>query len=98
VSSTDRNAQERVAAYYESCLRELIEHVSVALDRYRTEGDAEQMDSALHQYHRATRELWKFCWVGGGRTHLELVAGLIADSAAPPDWWHRGAPRRPERE
>jgi hypothetical protein len=97
VSSTHRNAHEHVAAYYESCLRELLEHVSVALDRYRTDCDAEQMDSALHQYHRATRELWKFCWARGG-SHLELVAGLITDSVAPTDWWQRGVPRRRERE
>ena len=95
--STHREAQERVAAYYESCLHELIEHVSVALDRYRTDGDAEQMDSALHQYHRATRELWKFCWAVGG-SHVEQVARLIDDPAPPPDWWQRGMPRRPNRD
>jgi hypothetical protein len=98
VNSTHRNAQERVAAYYESCLHELIEHVGIALDRYRTDGDAEQMDSALHQYHRATRELWKFCSVGGGGSRLEQVARLIDDPAAPPDWWQRGAPRRSARD
>lgn len=96
VSSTYRDAQERVAAYYESCLRELIEHVAVALEGYRTDRAAEQMDSALHQYHRATRELWKFCWARGG-SHLEFVAGLIEDPAAQPDWWQLGLPRRPER-
>ena len=97
MSSTRRNAQERVAAYYESCLRELIGHVEIALDRYRTDGDAEQMDTALYQYHRAARELWKFCWAGGGgRSQLEFVASLIDDSGAPPDWWQRGTPRRPE--
>ena len=84
--------------YYESCLRELIGHVGIALDRYRTDGDAEQMDTALYQYHRAARELWKFCWVGGGGSHLEFVASLIDDSAPPVDWWQRGTPGRPERD
>jgi hypothetical protein len=98
VSSTRRTAQEHVAAYHESCLRELIEHVSVALDRYRTDGDADQMDSDLYQYHRAARELWKFCWAAGGGSQTEFVAGLIDDSAAPLDWWQHGMPRRPERD
>jgi hypothetical protein len=98
VNSTHRHAQERVAGYYESCLRELIGHVGIALDRYRTDGDAEQMDTALYQYHRAARELWKFCWAGGGGSHLEFVASLIDDSAPPVDWWQRGTPRRPERD
>ena len=65
VSSTRRTAQEHVAAYYEACQRGLIEHVDIALDRYHTDGGAEQMDAALYQYHRAARELWKFCWAGG---------------------------------
>jgi hypothetical protein len=94
VSSTRRNVQEHVAGYYESCLRDLIEHVAIALDRNRADGDTEQTNTALYQYHRATRELWKFCWAGG-RSHLEFVASLIDDSAAPVDWWQRGAPRPP---
>jgi hypothetical protein len=98
VSSTHRKAQERVGGYYESCLRELISHVGIALDRYRTDGDAEQMDTALYRYHRAARELWKFCWADGGGSHLEFVASLIDDPAPPVDWWQRGTPRRPERD
>jgi hypothetical protein len=89
------NAQERVARYYESCLRELIEHVGITLDRYRADVDVEQMNAALYQYHRAAHELWKFCWAGRGASHLEFVASLIDDSAAPVDWWQRGMPRRP---
>jgi hypothetical protein len=98
VSSTRRGAQARVAAYYEACLRELIEHVAIALDHYRTAGDAEQMNTALYQYHRAARELWKFCWAEGGGSQLEFVASLIDDPAPPVDWWQRGAPRRPKRD
>jgi hypothetical protein len=99
VSRTHRNAQERVAGYYESCLRELIGHVDIALDRYRTDGDAEQMDTDLYQYHRAARELWKFCFAGGGGgSQLEFVASLIDDSAPPLDWRQRGTPRRSERD
>ena len=98
MSSTHRKAHERVGGYYESCLRELISHVGIALDRYRTDGDAEQMDTALYQYHRAARELWKFCWADGGGSHLEFVASLIDDPAPPVDWWQRGTPRRAERD
>ncbi len=98
MSSTRRDAQKRVAAYYESCLRELIEHVGIALDHYRTDSDAEQMNTALYQYHRAARELWKFCWLDGGGSQLEFIASLIDDPAPPVDWWQRGTPRRPKRD
>jgi hypothetical protein len=54
VSSAGRNAHEHVAAYYESCLREPIEHSGAALDSCRTDGDVAQMDSAAYQYHWAT--------------------------------------------
>ncbi|HEY5050365.1 MAG TPA: hypothetical protein VII50_05655 [Acidothermaceae bacterium] len=97
MSSTRPPAQERVAAYYESCLRGLIEHVGIAMDQYRADGDAEQMNTALYQYHRAARELWKFCWLDGGGSQLEFIASLIDASAPAVDWWQRGAPRRPKR-
>jgi hypothetical protein len=61
------------------------------------EVDVFAVDETIHRYHRAAGELWKFCWAGGGREHLELVASLIDDGPTPgnaPDWWARGAPRR----
>ena len=48
------------------------------------------MNTGLCQYHRAARELWKFCWAGG-----EFVASLTDDPAAPVDWRQRGTPRLP---
>jgi hypothetical protein len=54
--------------------------------------------SKLHVIHRAARELWKFCWAGGGGSQTEFLADLIDDSAAPLDWWRRGTPRRPKRD
>jgi hypothetical protein len=30
--------------------------------------DAFADDEVIHQYHRAARELWKFCWIPGGAT------------------------------
>jgi hypothetical protein len=92
-----REAQERVAAYYESCLSELINQVGSELDRYRVgESDVAEMDAVLFQYHRSARELWKFCWAGGG-SQIEWIAQLINDTAEPVDWWQRGAPRRADR-
>ena len=72
-----RAARERVAAYHEARLAELIEHITAAIDRYRTgEIDAYVVDETIHHYHRAARELWKFCWSGGGGTHIEVIAHL----------------------
>jgi hypothetical protein len=61
------------------------------------EVDVFAVDETIHRYHRAAGELWKFCWAGGGREHLERVASLLDDGPTPrnaPDWWARGAPRR----
>jgi hypothetical protein len=55
MSSAYRKAQEHVAAYYESNLRGLIEHVGAALDRHRVDGDAERMDSARAHLLRRRR-------------------------------------------
>lgn len=56
-------------------MAKLIEPIAAALDRYRAgEIDVYAFDETIHHYHRATRELWKFCWSGGGGTHTELVA------------------------
>jgi hypothetical protein len=91
-------ARDRVAAYHQACLAELVNRVGAVVDEYRA-GQVEVygVDETIHQYHRAAGELWKFCWAGGGREHLELVASLIEDQTTrgnTPDWWARGAPRR----
>jgi len=40
-------------------------------------------------------DIWKFCWSGGGGTHIELIAHLLdrmdADGEAI-DWWERATP------
>ena len=70
-------ARKAVSDYHEAQLGELIEHVAMAIDRYRTgEVDAYTVDETIHHYHRAARELWKFCWSGGG-THLEMIAAIL---------------------
>ena len=73
-----RATSERVAAYHEARLGELIEYITAAIDRYRAgEIDAYTVDETIHHYHRAARELWKFCWSGGGGTHIEIIAHVL---------------------
>ena len=93
-----RAAHERVSAYHQAQLAELLSHAGAVIDRYRAgEIDAYAMDETIHHYHRAAAELWKFCFARGGGTHAEFTAGLLdrmtADAEAI-DWWERGTPRR----
>ena len=92
-----RQARERVAAYHEACLGQLVAHVANVLDGYRAgELDAYAVDETIHHYHRAAGQLWKFCWASGSSAHLELIARLIDEQTAngeTPDWWQDGAPR-----
>jgi len=93
-----RAARERVNAYHQAQLAELLTHVAPAIDRYRIgEIDAYAVDETIHHYHRAAAELWKFCFARGGGTHAEFIADLLdrmtADADAI-DWWERAIPRR----
>jgi hypothetical protein len=93
-----RAARERVSAYHQAQLAELLSHVGAAIDRYRTgEIDAYTVDETIHHYHRSAAELWKFCFARGGGTHAEFIADLLdrmtADAEAI-DWWERATPRR----
>ena len=93
-----RAARERVAAYHEARLGELIEYIADAIDRYRAgDIDAYAVDETIHHYHRAVRELWKFCWSNGGGPHIEMIAHILDRMAADGetiDWWERAAPRQ----
>ncbi len=86
-----RAARERVSAYHQSQLAELLSHVGAAIDRYRAgETDAYTVDETIHHYHRAAGELWKFCFSRGGGTHAEFTAGLLDHMTAGTetiDWW-----------
>jgi len=99
-ANTSRANAKRVAAYHEARLAELIEHITAALDRYRTgEIDAYAIDETIHHYHRAARELWKFCWSGGGGTHIDLIAHLLDQMATDGEtinWWEQVTPRQRE--
>jgi thiamine pyrophosphate-dependent acetolactate synthase large subunit-like protein len=93
-----RAARERVSAYHQAQLADLLSYVEAAIDRYRTgEIDAYAVDETIHHYHRAAAELWKFCFARSGGTHAEFIADLLdrmtADTEAI-DWWERETPRR----
>ena len=86
----DRAARESVAAYHEASMTELARHVSEAIDRFRAgELDVFGLDRVIHQYHRASTEVWKFCSLDDA----EFTADVIARGTRP-DWWERGAPKR----
>jgi hypothetical protein len=71
-------AHERVSAYHEAQLGELIQHVHDAVERYRAgEVDAFETDQVIFQYSRSAKELWKFC----NLTDVEFTASLIEDGA-----------------
>ena len=78
-----------VAAYHEAALAELVVHVAVAIDAFRSSDlDAFDVDRMLLQYFRAAKELWKFC----NMADIEWTANLMREPSI--DWWERGAPRR----
>lgn len=55
-------ARDRVAAYHEASLVELVQHVCAAVDEFQAGSlDVAGLDKVIHQYHRASQELWKFC-------------------------------------
>jgi len=95
-----RAAKNAVAGYHEARLRELIEYIAVAIDRYRaSEIDAYTVDETIHHYHRAAHELWKFCWSGGGGTHIEMIAHVLdrmTTDGETINWWERVTPRQPD--
>jgi hypothetical protein len=96
-----RAAQALVATYYEARLAELLEHVGEALDAYRGgDLDAFAVDEVIHRYSKATRELWKFCWIGGSGAALEVVARSLermTSEGEQIDWWEKAAPSRGRR-
>ena len=97
-SKRERQADRAlVAGYHEARLGELLERIAEAVDRFRAgELDAFAVDEVIHQYHRAARELWKFCWLGGSGAGVELTARALrdlADQGERTDWWQLGAPR-----
>lgn len=91
-----RAARELVAAYHEARLDELVARVAEAVDRHRAgELDAFEVDQVIHHYHRAARELWKFCQITG--VQAEVTAYTItrmSEQGETIDWWQQTSPRR----
>jgi hypothetical protein len=93
-----RVARALVATYHEAELAGLVEHVAEAIERYRTgELDVHDVDEVIHHYHKATQELWKFCFRGGSGAYAETVATTLEYLTAEgerPDWWAAAERRR----
>jgi hypothetical protein len=80
-----RAAREKVAAYHEARLGELVEHVERAVAAFRAgELNAFEVDAVIHRYHRAARRLWVFCDQSGAQD--ESTGG----SAVSQGWAGRG--------
>ena len=76
--------RELVAAYHEAQLAELLGHVAEAVDRFRAgEVDAFAVDDLIHQYKQAARELWKFCWLAGAGSGVELTVRVLRRHVRP---------------
>jgi hypothetical protein len=86
-----RVAQALVATYHEAELAGLVEHVAEAIERYRAaELDVHDVDEVIRRHHKATQELWKFCFRGGSGAYAETVAATLEHLTAEgerPDWW-----------
>jgi hypothetical protein len=91
-----RADQALVATYHQARLADLLEHLREGFAEYDAGRiDAFQLDDIIHQYKRATIELWKFCVVSGSR--LEFVARTLErwrEDKEETDWWERAAPQR----
>lgn len=91
-----RAARERVRAYYEKHLGDLVRRVASDMDGFRAgEIDAFAADASLWQYHRAARELWKFCGSGGHVEYTDGTIQFITERGEDIDWWARGDPEAP---
>ncbi|PXX52277.1 hypothetical protein DFR70_1339 [Nocardia tenerifensis] len=93
-----RVARERVAAYHEAQLSELVKHVEQEIARFRAgELDVFEVAAVIHRYHRAAQKLWTFCDQSGA--HVESTAQLIErmpDAGEAIDWWQRGETAKPK--
>ena len=91
-----RAAREQIAAYHQTQLRGLLEHVRAGFARLDAgEIDEFELDDLIHHYKRAATELWKFCGSTGGQW-LQAARALRyrRDQGDEPDWWEAGASRR----
>jgi len=91
-----RASRELIAAYHQSQLRTLLEHVRAGFAQLDSgEIDEFDMDDLIHRYKRSAAELWKFCGSSGGQWQQAASALTYwREHGEEPDWWERGAPRR----
>jgi hypothetical protein len=85
-----------IAAYHQSELRTLLEHVRAGFTQLDAgEIDEFNLDDLIHQYKRSAAELWKFCGSSGGQWQQAANAlSYLREHDDEPDWWEAGAPRR----
>jgi hypothetical protein len=90
-----------VGDYHREKLTALLEHVRGGFAAYDAgQIDAFELDEIIHQYNRATIELWKFCVGGGSGSYVVLAARTIQSAMAEGtdwDWWEAGASRSSKR-
>jgi hypothetical protein len=91
-----RAARELIAAYHESQLRTLLEHVRTGFTELDAgEIDEFDLDDVIHHYKRSAAELWKFCGSSGGQWQQAAnTLRYLREHGEEPDWWESGAPRR----
>ena len=86
-----------VGDYHREKLGELLEHVRAGFAAYDAgQIDAFELDGIIHQYKRATIELWKFCVGLGSGSGVEMAAHAIQSAraeGADRNWWEAGASR-----
>jgi hypothetical protein len=78
-----------LVTYHEARLADLLEQIRAGFVRYDAgEIDAFGLDELIHRYQMAARELWKFCWVSGGRVETAVrTLELWQERGEIPDWW-----------
>lgn len=83
-----RAARERVSAYHEEQLANILAHVRAGFDAYEAGRiDAFELEGVIHHYQRAARKLYTFC-VGSG-SQMELAARTLEwlrSEGNEPDW------------
>lgn len=94
-----RAARDRVGAYHEAQLANLLAHVRDGFDAYESRHiDAFELDDVIHHYQRAARKLYNFC-VGSG-IQVEMAARTLdwlESEGNEPDWWEEARPLRDRR-
>ena len=91
-----RASRQLIAAYHQTQLRALLEHVRAGFAQLDA-GDIDEfdLDDLIHHYKRSAAELWKFCGSSGGQWQQAAhTLTYLREHGEEPDWWEMGAPRR----